>query len=136
LKDRKDIEEHKKKKLPDLLPIVSVNLAFSHTGFTKLGIDDSTLVAGDSDPFKVGQKADATNLGDPKKADGNPDWDPAFLQEIHGVILIAGNSHLNVNKKKLEIETLFGVNTPLASIKEVTSIIGDVRPGDQHGHEQ
>jgi len=57
LKDRKNIDEHKKK-LPGLLPIVGVNISFSHTGFVKLGVDDSTLTNG------TGQKKDAvTNLG-------------------------------------------------------------------------
>jgi len=137
LKDRKDIDEHKKKKLPGLLPIVGVNTSFSHTGFVKLGVDDSTLTNGNDNPFQIGQKKDAVkNLGDPKKADGNPDWDPKFLQDIHGVILISGDSHANVNKKKLKVELLFGVNTPLASNREITSIVGDVHPGDQDGHEQ
>ncbi|KAF9560569.1 peroxidase TAP [Agrocybe pediades] len=139
LKDRKAIDDHKKQKLPGLLPIVGVNIAFSHLGFAKLGVDDSTLAnpaLGDEDPFKLGQKKDAvTNLGDPVKSDGTPDWEAPFLQDIHGVILISGDSHLNVNKKRLAIELIFGVNTPLASIKEVTSIVGDVRPGDESGHE-
>ncbi|KAF8151771.1 peroxidase TAP [Crassisporium funariophilum] len=138
LKDRKDIEDHKKQKLPGLIPLVGVNISFSHLGFVKLGIDDSTLaVAGDTDPFKVGQKQDAiANLGDPKKSDGTtPDWDDSFLQDLHGVILISGESHATIEKKKLEVEAIFDVKTPKASIKEVIAIRGDVRPGDQDGHE-
>ncbi len=78
-----------------------------------------------------------TNLGDKKKDNGDPDWDEAFLQgNIHGLIVISGDSHLSVNKKRLEIEAIFGVRTPTASLKEVISIVGDVRPGAEAGHEQ
>ncbi|KAF8952262.1 peroxidase TAP [Flammula alnicola] len=137
LKDRDDIADHKKKKLPGLIPLTGVNISFSHQGFIKLGIDDSSLAAnGDQDPFKIGQKQDAiTNLGDPKKSDGTPDWDAHFLQDLHGLILISGESHASIQKKKLEIELVFGVNTPYPSIKEIISIQGDVRPGDESGHE-
>jgi len=135
-----------------------VNIAFSHKGFTKvskyldifsyvvhspsqfsirqLGVDDTTL-GGDEDPFKTGQKPDALkNLGDPQKADGSLDWDSHFLQEIHGVILISGDSHESIRKKKHEIEHIFGVHSPHASIKEIVNLQGDVRPGDQSAHEQ
>ena len=90
------------------------------------------------DPFELGQKKDAvTNLGDTQKLNGDPDWDAAFLQgNIHGLVIISGDSHLSVTKKRLEIEALFGVRTPTASLKEVISIVGDVRPGAQAGHEQ
>jgi hypothetical protein len=102
----------------------------------QLGVDDSTL-GGVEDPFVIGQKADATkNLGDPTKLDGNPDWDSHFLQEIHGVILISGESHETIRKKKQEIEDIFGVNSSHASIKEIVTLQGDVRPGDQSAHEQ
>ncbi|KIM34766.1 hypothetical protein M413DRAFT_450072 [Hebeloma cylindrosporum] len=135
LKDRDAIKDHKKKKLPGLVHIVGVNIAFSHKGFVKLGIDDTTL-GGVEDPFVIGQKQDAiTNLGDPKKADGNPDWDSHFLQEIHGVILISGESHGSIRKTKYEIEHIFGVHSPHASIKEIVTLQGDVRPGDESGHE-
>lgn len=76
-------------------------------------------------------------MGDPKKANGDPDWDAAFLQgNIHGLLIVSGDSHVSVQKKVLEIELLFGVRTPLASFEEVVSIVGDVRPGDEAGHEQ
>ncbi|KAF9476134.1 peroxidase TAP [Pholiota conissans] len=137
LKDRQAIDDHKKKKLPGLVPLTGVNIAFSHLGFVKLGIDDSTLApGGDQDPFKLGQRKDAiTTLGDPVKLDNNPDWDPEFLQDIHGLILISGESHASIEKKKLEVDAIFGVNTPHASIKEIATIRGDVRPGDEAAHE-
>ena len=98
-----------------------------------MGIDDSSLaVAGATDPFIVGQEQDAiNNLGDPKSADGKPDWDSHFLQDIHGVILISGDSHGTTDKKKAEIDKIFG-----SSIKEIITIRVDVRPGAEDGHEQ
>ena len=99
-----------------------------------MGIDDSSLAtSGTTDPFIIGQEQDAlTNLGDPKSADGKtPDWDPHFLQDIHGVILISGDSHGTTDKKKAEIDQIFG-----DSIKEIITIRGDVRPGAEDGHEQ
>ena len=89
-------------------------------------------------PFELGQKVDAvTNLGDTQKLNGDPDWDEAFLQgNMHGLIIISGDSHLSTDKVRLEIEAIFGVRTPTASLKEVISIVGDVRPGAQAGHEQ
>jgi hypothetical protein len=36
LKDRHDIDEHKKKKLPGLIKLVGVNISFSHKGFEKV----------------------------------------------------------------------------------------------------
>ncbi|KAF8804039.1 Dyp-type peroxidase, partial [Phlegmacium glaucopus] len=138
LQDRKAIEDHKKKKLPGLVPLVGVNIAISHKGFAKLGIDDSSLSPGGAnDPFFLGQEQDAINsLGDPRKSDGTtPDWDDHFLQDIHGLILISGESLATIEKKKAEIDLIFKVNTPLSSIKEIITIRGDVRPGDQSAHE-
>lgn len=90
------------------------------------------------DPFELGQRMDAiVNLGDPKKHNGDPDWEDAFLRgNIHGVIVITGDSHASVDKKKSEIEIIFGAHTPVASLKEIISICGNVRPGDQAAHEQ
>jgi len=130
LKDRDAIDDHKKKKLPGWITLVGVNISFSHQGFVKLGIDDSS-VAPSTDPFIVGQEADSINLGDPRAAgETTPDWAPAFLQSLHGVILISGDSHGTTDKKKAEIDLIFG-----PSIKEVTTLRGDVRPGAEDGHE-
>jgi hypothetical protein len=108
----------------------------SQFSIRQLGVDDTTL-GGAEDPFKIGQKVDATtNLGDPKKADGNPDWDSHFLQEIHGIILISGECHETITRKKQEIEEIFGVRSLHASIKEIVTIQGDVRPDNQSAHEQ
>lgn len=136
LKDRKDIEDHKKKGDKTLMPMVGVNIAFSHKGLVKMGIDDSVLT-GDAN-FLGGQKADAHSLGDKGTGIGPnfvPDWKPAFLQEIHGVILVSGESHKSVNKAIQEAKQAFGVLTSKASIKEVISTSGDVRPDKEAGHE-
>jgi len=123
----------RRKKLPGLITLVGVNISFSHKGFVKLGIDDTGLAAGGTaDPFIVGQEQDAiNNLGDPTQSGGKiPDWDEHFLQDLHGVILISGDSHPTILKKKAEVELIFG-----NSIKEVIAITGDVRPGAESGHE-
>ncbi|TFK38402.1 hypothetical protein BDQ12DRAFT_651384 [Crucibulum laeve] len=127
LKDRETIKDHKEKGHKGLVPMVGVNIAFSHSGFTQLN---------ENDPFITGQKVDAvTHLGDTKNSSLGPDWEPAFLQDIHGLIIISGEGHASIDKKKQEIEGIFNVDTPQASIKEVTTIRGDVRPCTESGHE-
>lgn len=136
LKDRKAVRDHKQNGKETLLTLVGVNIAFSHQGFVKLGIDDSNLSNDKS--FQTGQRADAVNLKDKGTTTGGtfvPDWEPAFLQDIHAVILIAGDSHLTVNNKLNQIRDIFGVGSATASIKEVTTIVGDVRAGKNHAHE-
>jgi hypothetical protein len=66
-----------------------------------MGVDDTTLT-GDVN-FKNGQKKDAESLGDKGTGTGDsfvPNWEPAFLKDIHGVILVSGDSHDSVNKEK------------------------------------
>ena len=41
LKDRQDIDDHKKKKLPGLITLVGVNISFSHKGFVKVRKNES-----------------------------------------------------------------------------------------------
>ncbi|KAG6841173.1 hypothetical protein C0991_001098 [Blastosporella zonata] len=146
LKDRKDIEDHKRNGDKTLIKMVGVNIAFSHKGFvatinmatTQLGIDDTTLTS-TQPTFAEGQKASAESLGDNGTGGGPtfvPDWEPEFLQDIHAVILISGDSHGTVNKKFKEIKDIFGLASgQTASIKEVTTVVGDVRPGKESGHE-
>jgi len=130
LKDRKAIDDHKRKKLSGFITLVGVNISFSHLGFVKLGIDDSSVAAA-TDPFIIGQEADSLSLGDPRASNGTgPDWDSHFLQPLHGLILISGDCHSSTDKKKAEIDQIFG-----SSIKEIITIRGDVRPGAEDGHE-
>ncbi|KAK0432370.1 peroxidase TAP [Armillaria borealis] len=131
--DRKTIDDHKKKtphgEKPTLIPMVGVNIAFSHSGIDKLSINDADEL--DDSAFKTGQLKDAAvNLGDKLGDDSLPDWEPAFKEQIDAVILVAGDSHHTVNNKLLEIRALFGL-----SIHEVTHIQGDVRPGAVSVHE-
>ena len=104
-----------------------------------MGINDPI-----GDPvFEKGMLADAPNLGDQgtKSASGvvdpnNPDWIPAFKQDIDGMIMVAGDCHATVTEKLAEIEKTFLVGGPNATIHEVIRIVGDVRPGAEKGHEQ
>ncbi len=75
--------------------------------------------------------ADATALGDDVTQ-----WDTAFKTDIHGVILVTGNSSAKINATLDDIKAIFGVGTPKASIKEVLTLTGHTRPGEESGHEQ
>ncbi|KAG6816227.1 hypothetical protein H0H87_007598 [Tephrocybe sp. NHM501043] len=138
LKDRKAIDDHKKRGDKTLIKMVGVNISFSHKGLVALGIDDTNLTSAEPS-FEKGQKADAESLGDKGTGGGPtfvPDWEPEFLQDIHSVILISGDSHGTVDKQLKEIKSIFGlVPGQKASIKEVTTVVGDVRPGKESGHE-
>ena len=98
-----------------------------------MGIDDSSLTPdGTKDPFSVGQKQEAVSaLGDPRKSDGTPDWDESFLRNIHGVILIAGDSDETIKEKKDKIDENFS-----KSINEIITVSGSRLEGDLSGHEQ
>ncbi len=80
------------------------------------------------DAFKKGQFNDAATLGD---ADSGAQWEPAFKNKIDGMILVSGDSHASVDVVLVEVRLILGL-----TIHEVTHIRGDVRPGDQNGHEQ
>lgn len=136
--DRQKIADNKKNAKdgkPALLTMSGVNLAFTQKGLVKLGIIDDI---GD-DAFKKGMLADATTLGDQgttlPSGEFDPDWIPAFKQDIHGLILISGESQVSVDRRKLEIERIFRVRTHSPTIHKVIRIIGDVRPGELKGHE-
>jgi hypothetical protein len=154
LKDRQDIDDRKKKGDKTLIPMSGINIAFSHKGLAKvwnnlcsphvrrlsylqIGVNDSDLTRDAN--FAGGQKNDAESLGDKGTGTGPtyvPDWEPAFLQDIHGLILVCGDSHESAKKALDGAKQTFGIGTPNPCIKEVTTIIGDVRPGNVHAHEQ
>ena len=100
-----------------------------------MGIDDSTI---NDAAFTKGMLADALDLGDPPTtADPkSPDWVPAFKHGVDGMVLVSGECHATVAEKLAEIEKIFFVGTPSATIHEALRIVGDVRPGDEKGHEQ
>jgi Dyp-type peroxidase family len=140
LNDREKIAQNKKsaveqKVVPPLLKMSGVNLAFTHKGLVKMGIKDEI---GDS-AFDKGMLADAQNLGDQGTTSSSgaftPDWIPAFKHDIHGVILISGDCHATVNEKLAEIKEIFLAGEWNASIHEMHRIVGDVRPGNEKGHE-
>lgn len=77
--------------------------------------------------------ADAADLGDPGTQSGatTPQWDPAFLGDIHGVILVTGECQVTVNDLLNQTVNIFQ-----STVKEVIRLEGKVRPGDEKGHEQ
>ncbi|KIL56434.1 hypothetical protein M378DRAFT_133842 [Amanita muscaria Koide BX008] len=149
LKHRKDIDEHKRYGHPGLLKIFGVNIAFSHFGFKKLGIDDTKLADTGpnptdptnpfkNDPFLGGQLHDSQNLNDPGTGTGDnfqPDWLPEFKNELHGVFIFTGDRHDTVSEKILKVLHIFGVPGSSPSISVIITIRGDVRPGKEDGHE-
>lgn len=130
------ISQHKKKGAAGLLKIIAVNISFSHRGLVKIGIKDEI---GDK-VFEAGMLSDAQNLGDKgtTSSDGkfNPDWDPAFKDgKIDGLIILSGDCHVTVKEDLKKIRELFLVGTKDALIHDVITIVGDVRPGKEKGHE-
>lgn len=105
-------------------PVTAVNIAFSQSGLTALGVSDSL---GD-DAFTKGQFSDASNLGDP----GTGNWESSFAgTSVHGVFLMASDTIDNVNDELANIQNILG-----NSAKEVHRLLGEARPGDQEGHER
>lgn len=93
--------------------------------------------------FAAGQRADAFALADKGTGDTPetfvPDWDDAFLQttqEIHGVLLVAGDSFETVSAKLEDVKKIFNGDADEEVVKEVATLAGDVRPGKEKGHEQ
>ena len=101
-----------------------------------MGINDEI----NDSAFDAGMLAGAEALGDQgtKSSSGvfSPNWIPAFKHDIHGVVLIAGDSHKTVDEKLAQIENIFRVGAHHALIHEVYRTVGDVRPGKEKGHEQ
>ncbi|KAI0338774.1 peroxidase TAP [Trametopsis cervina] len=103
-------------------PLAFVNIAFSQTGLTKLGITDNL---GDSQ-FAAGQYADAPSLGDDTGT-----WESAFKgTNIHGVFLIGSDQDSYLNTYQSDISSKFG-----SSLSVVYTQNAVVRPGNEAGHE-
>jgi hypothetical protein len=95
----------------------------------------TSLTTGDQ-VFESGMRATAVGtLADPADAasgSSNPKWDSEWRgPEIHGVLLVAGNTTALVKEKLDRIVKLFD-----GSVKLDFKLDGKVRPGDQKGHEQ
>jgi len=72
----------------------------------------------------------------PSLRDDLDKWKDAFMEEIHGVILVTGSSHPLLQSKLAEVLKIFKVGKPGTSIQPVYQVEGHVRPGDQSAHEQ
>ncbi|KAJ7624872.1 fungal peroxidase [Roridomyces roridus] len=104
-------------------PNTLVNIAFSQTGLTALGITDNL----NDTAFHAGQLANAQTLGDPRTTH----WVPAFTTgKIHGVFLLASDTTAHVDATLKTVTTALG-----ASIKQAYSLQAAARPGNQEGHE-
>lgn len=62
-------------------------------------------------------------------------WLLEFQREIHGLIVIAGDSQATVGQKLVEVKKIFG-GKQNSTIQAVKRIDGNVRPGMEAGHEQ
>jgi len=76
-------------------------------------------------PFEAGM------LNDTKLNDDKTLWEPAFKEDIHGLIIITGDCQARVGAKLKEVEEILG-----CTIHTVKVIDGKVRPEEQDGHEQ
>ncbi|KAI0706756.1 hypothetical protein C8T65DRAFT_651892 [Cerioporus squamosus] len=118
-----------------LVKLSGINIAFSHSGLVKLGITDDL---GDA-AFTKGQFADAATLGDPGSTDAKnnfiPNWIPAFKNPIHGVVLVSGDSELTVTATQAIVNGIFNIGAHNATMHEILTIKGKVRPNAESGHE-
>jgi len=107
-----------------------------------MGVNVAGTALARSNAFLNGAAADAITLGDPLLPPdapahaGQPNWDLEFLGQVDGLILVAGDSRDTVKEKIEEIHKIFPENPNQSSITVVKTIIGDVRPGTESGHEQ
>ncbi|KAL6720877.1 dye-decolorizing heme-containing peroxidase [Lecanora helva] len=141
IKDRTKIGQNKqaaedpKTRSNLLVKLSGVNIAFSHTGLVQIGVKDKI----NDNPFDAGMQAGAKDLGDPGSTSSSgtfsPSWDPEFKKEIHGVLLITGDSHATVHEKLAEVGKIFCLGAHNATIHEIKRAVGDVRPGAEKGHE-
>ena len=85
------------------------------------------------EPFSSGMKAVAKDTLHDPVANGQPKYEPAFMspEKLHGVILVAGNTPQIVENRLTDIKKILG-----ATVKEISTIKGKVRPGEFKGHEQ
>ncbi len=77
-------------------------------------------------PFEGGMLKDVVNLNDQTTT-----WLPEFKQDIHCLIVIAGDCQATVDERLADIKKILA-----STIQEVKRIDGHVRPGKEDGHEQ
>ncbi|KAH7103750.1 DyP-type peroxidase [Auriculariales sp. MPI-PUGE-AT-0066] len=105
-------------------PQVAINIAFSQTGLSTLGITDNL---GDT-PFTKAQVTDAKFLGDP----GIGDWKKVFTvpDKLHGVFLIASDDQSLIDTAVNFLESSFST-----SMHNLYKLQGNIRPPPFEGHE-
>nr|AZJ17935.1 dye-decolorizing peroxidase [Irpex lacteus] len=105
-----------------LQPLAFVNVAFSRTGLSTLGVKDNL---GDN-AFNAGQFADAEGLGDDTGV-----WESAFKgTHIHGVFLIGSDQDEFLQTYTHDLNALFG-----SSLSVEYTLDAAARPGPEAGHE-
>ncbi|KAA1104038.1 hypothetical protein PGT21_050353 [Puccinia graminis f. sp. tritici] len=119
-----------------LLPITHANLGFTFNGLKKLGMNAEEIPTGKNGVFSKGQKVDAVkNLGDPvdQATKKLKTWSDDFSDEVNSidfvVLITAPDSHF-LNKKLDQIGKIFDGYLQNSFLRQ-----GNVRPGDQFGHE-
>jgi hypothetical protein len=92
----------------------------------------------DDAAFARGQKADSSDLGDPRdpSQSAEPNWIPEFKEQIDFVILITAETSPSLTERLQRVETILGMNTDKASVRQIIALEGNVRPGPNKGHEQ
>lgn len=109
--------------VPAKQPLAFVNVGFSQSGLTTLGVTDNL---GDTQ-FAAGQFADATNLGD-----ATSNWQTEFKgTQIHGVFLIGSDNTTLVTNMATQLWNALSGSGSL-----VYQIDGAARPSSQFGHER
>ncbi|KAF7323737.1 Fungal peroxidase [Mycena kentingensis (nom. inval.)] len=114
---------------PPRRPKASLNIAFSSRGLVKLGIadnlNDTAFTAGMRNQAELGLLGDPLPLTDPGR------WKPEFSgSTIDGVLIIASDTDTNMGGCRDAISKLFA-----NCAKQVYSLSGAARPGNQAGHE-
>jgi hypothetical protein len=92
----------------------------------------------DDAAFARGQKADSYDLGDPRdpSQSAEPNWIPEFKEQLDFVILITGETSHRLTERLQRVETILGINTDKASVRQIIALEGNVRPEPHKGHEQ
>jgi hypothetical protein len=110
-----------------LYPSLLIRASATNLQIRQLGINDDIK----DDAFKLGQQKDAGTLGDKLET-----WDPAFKNEIDGVILVAASHQHVLNRGWDKVKHIFHCGQKDASIEVVKELDGKLRPGAEKGHEQ
>lgn len=117
-------------------PLTALNIAFSQSGLTTLGVTDNLNDAA----FSAGQVNDINNLGWSSlcafglalnlAGETTDAWMPAFVQGVHGVILLASDEQGHIDDQVAFLDSTFA-----GSVTTVHTVEASVRPGDEAGHE-